>query len=234
MFTANDAQAFLQEINAAYPTAQLSMNDVRYWYGGLTPAEDDSGQHSVRRVRQSEIVDHATRDNLEGFISVNGVKYTTARLSAEKAVNLVFNKIGVKPPPCLSSTTPLPGASNGPVNIDQQTESMPDPLQLYGCNADLIRERMEPGSSVDSEAIFKAACRYAIDHEMAVRLQDVILRRTNHARLGNLTENMFTWCADTLSQQLKWSDKQKQQELNDAHEELQRHGVRLQHSTVAS
>lgn len=230
MFTESDAQAFLQEVNLAYPAAQLSMDDVLYWHGGLTPAEDDSGQDSVKRIRQSEIIDHAKQDNLGGLISVNGVKYTTARLSAEKAVDLAFHKLARQSPPCLSSTTPLPGAPES--ERDQSQDPMTDPLQLYGSNAGIIRQLVEPGCGQNQEAIFRARCRYAVDQEMAVRLQDIILRRTDLARHGRLTENMFDWTADMLARQLQWSDTRKQQELDDAREQLQRHGASLQNSTI--
>lgn len=230
MFTESDAQAFLQEVNLAYPAAQLSMDDVLYWHGGLTPAEDGSGQDSVKRIRQSEIIDHARQDNLGGLISVNGVKYTTARLSAEKAVDLAFHKLARPSPPCLSSTTPLPGAPES--ESDQSQDPMTDPLQLYGSNAGIIRQLVEPGSRQNQEEIFRARCRYAVEQEMAVRLQDIILRRTDLARHGGLTENMFDWTAGMLARQLQWSDTRKQQELDDAREQLQRHGASLQNSTI--
>ena len=227
-YTENDAQAFLQEINAAYPSAHLTMNDVRYWYGGLTPAEEDSGQGEVKRSRQSELFDHARQDGLDGLISVNGVKYTTARLSAEKAVDLAIRKLGRQPLTCLSGVTPLPGARNAPATGYQQKGHASRDLQLYGCNADRIQALMEPGSAPDHEAVFKARCRYAIDQEMAVRLQDVVLRRTSLAQQGKFTEGMLDWCATTMAQQLQWSDDRKQRELEDTREQLQRHGARLQ------
>lgn len=231
-YSENDAQAFLQEINAAYPSAQLSMSDVRYWYGGLTPAEEDSGQGEVKRSRQSEIFDHARHDGLDGLISVNGVKYTTARLSAEKAVDLALRKLDRQPLPCLSSVTPLPGARNAPATGYQREDPVGHALQLYGCNAEQIQGLMEPGSELDPEAVFKARCRYAIDQEMAVRLQDVVLRRTNLAQQGNFTENMLNWCAATMAQQLQWSATRKQQEFEDTREQLHRHGARLLPASV--
>lgn len=227
-YTENDAQAFLQEINAAYPSAQLTMDDVRYWYGGLTPAEEDSGQGEVKRSRQSELFDHARQDGLDGLISVNGVKYTTARLSAEKAVDLAIRKLGRQPLTCLSAVTPLPGAQNAPATGNQQEDPASRSLQLYGCNAERIKALMEPGSAPDHEAVFKARCRYAIAEEMAVRLQDVVLRRTNLAQQGKFTEDMLDWCATTMAQQLQWSAEQKQSELEDTREQLHRHGARLQ------
>jgi len=44
---------------------------------------------------------------------------------------------------------------------------------------------------------------------------------------------MFEWTADMLARQLQWSNTRKQQELDDAREQLQRHGANLQNSTIA-
>ena len=47
-FTREDVAEFLGEFNAAYPAAQLRMEDVYYWHGGLTPAEDGDGDKVIR------------------------------------------------------------------------------------------------------------------------------------------------------------------------------------------
>jgi glycerol-3-phosphate dehydrogenase len=51
-------------------------------------------------------LDHATRDGVEGFISVVGGKFTTFRLMAEEAVDLACRKLGVERK-CLTAETPI-------------------------------------------------------------------------------------------------------------------------------
>lgn len=221
-----DVLDLLEEINAAYPPANLSLDDVYYWYGGLTPAEEGSNQGEVTRSRQGEIIDHGVEDQLDGLLSVIGVKFTTARLGAEKAVNLAFSKLGRRCCPCVTRYTPLPGARDG--HIASTWKSMEsDPLQVYGSNADEVRSRLDSESNLDVNIIFKARSRFAVDCEMAVRLQDVILRRTDVAWQGELTEKMVHWCADMLAQQLRWSEKRKQVELDDTLQQLACHGARV-------
>ena len=81
--TEADVLQFIAEVNAAYPAAGLRPEDVRYCYGGLSPAEGEANGQ-VRLSRQALIRDHGQSDALAGLISVLGVKYTTARLVAER------------------------------------------------------------------------------------------------------------------------------------------------------
>lgn len=225
-FTHNDAREFMEEINAAYPVANLSLDDVYYWYGGLTPAEGGAKGEEVKRSRQSNIIDHGLVDQLDGLISVLGVKYTTARLEAERAVNLALRKLGLPTRPCVTRFTPLLGA-RGLDSISAWADLESDPLQVYGCNADQVVKGIDDKSNLDIETIFKARSQYAVDYEMPVRLQDMILRRTDVAWRGQLTHKMLNWCADLLTKQFKWSETRKQQELDDTRKQLACYGARI-------
>jgi glycerol-3-phosphate dehydrogenase len=55
-------------------------------------------------------VDHEAADGVPGLVSVQGVKYTTARGVAEKVVDLVFRRLGRPSPECRTAITPLPRA----------------------------------------------------------------------------------------------------------------------------
>lgn len=69
-----------------------------------SPARAPSGKAPIREgendsrlvSRSHSILDHAVRDGIEGFISVVGGKFTTFRLMAEEALDLVCNKLGTE------------------------------------------------------------------------------------------------------------------------------------------
>jgi glycerol-3-phosphate dehydrogenase len=56
--------------------------------------------------RTFECFDHASRDGVEGFVTITGGKATTARAMAEKTVDVVCKKLGVDAP-CRTEETPL-------------------------------------------------------------------------------------------------------------------------------
>ncbi len=90
---------------------------LRAW-AGVRPLFKDKPSSGERRTGEGEpddsrlmsrshsILDHATRDGVEGFISVVGGKFTTFRLMAEEALDLACRKLGTERK-CLTAETPI-------------------------------------------------------------------------------------------------------------------------------
>ncbi len=78
---------FIEELNSSINDLNLSASDVLQIFPGLLPAkEEGSDRLAVREV----ILDHSERGGPKGFFSVSGVKFTTARLVAEKTLKKIF------------------------------------------------------------------------------------------------------------------------------------------------
>ena len=107
--TEEEIQNFLDEINEAYPAAELKMEDVLLVQSGLLPCASVSHHRKeCQLLKQYQIHDHRA-EGVTGLISVIGVKYTTARHVAEKVVDSIFESWGQTPPEAKSSATPLYG-----------------------------------------------------------------------------------------------------------------------------
>lgn len=79
--------AYLADLNLAVPGLNLKREEVLHVYAGLLPArEEGSSRLAVREV----IKDHGALGGPKGVYSVSGVKFTTARLVAEKTVKHIF------------------------------------------------------------------------------------------------------------------------------------------------
>jgi glycerol-3-phosphate dehydrogenase len=223
--TEADVLQFIAEINAAYPAARLRPEDVRYCYGGLSPAEGQAdGQ--VRLSRQALIRDHAQSDALDGLISVLGVKYTTARLVAEHVVDLALRKLDRRAARCETARRPLPGARglDDPVALERELRAAPGVgadaaavalLKAYGTAHRSVLERApQTGSAV--ERVFRGACLHAVRHEMAVRLKDLVLHRSTLAAREGLPLQRLEWCAEMMAHELGWTEQRKASELEAA------------------
>src|SRR5204863_9384459 len=81
-------------------------------------------------LAHSRIIDHGDDGSIPELISIVGVKYTTARVVAERAVDLVMRKLDRKPVQCRTAETVLPGAG-----LDDRDHD--DPV------APAVREEME-------------------------------------------------------------------------------------------
>ena len=146
-----DLQKIIQEANSAYPGAQLELDDIKFVHYGFLPEVSEPSRREVKLVRKSRIVDHYAEIGLSGLISVMGVKYTTARHTAEKVVDLVNEKLGMKSLACKTNSTPVVG---GQINnfgeflssVIQADLAMLSPesinhwLQSYGTEYSKVRE----------------------------------------------------------------------------------------------
>jgi glycerol-3-phosphate dehydrogenase len=230
-FSERDIVEFLGEINDCF-SLSLSREDIHYCYAGLTPADDDAPEETSRS-RKDDLVDHDHDHGIAGLISVVGAKYTTSRHVAEKAVDLVFRKLGRAVPICTASSTALPGAREfdasrleigaDPRGLDVETQLK----ATYGSLWSEVLRHHPQDETLDERTCFHAQCRYAVEHEMAVTLRDVLLGRTDRAARGVLTSEDVAWCVEMLSERLAWDDARRRKETEQLFELLNRHGQQL-------
>jgi len=104
-----EVDAFLADVNATFPALGLKAGELTLVHRGIVPAAVANGQLSL--LGQSRIIDHGrSGGTLPELISIVGVKYTTARVVAERTVDLVLQKISRPASPCRTGDTILPGA----------------------------------------------------------------------------------------------------------------------------
>jgi glycerol-3-phosphate dehydrogenase len=234
-FSENDIETFLEEINAAYPPAGLGRDDVLYCYAGLTPAAAEARGSEVRRSRRGQLVDHAAQGGPQGLVSLQGVKYTTARLVAEAAVDLACGKLARKAPPCRSATTPLPDGRDFVSLAALEREvaiATDDPaelrrlLQAYGAGYRRVLEAAAADRRArlwSGDDLFQCRVRHALRHEMALRLEDLVLRRLEHVALGQLSEARLGWAAAAMAAARGWNEARRASELTAVRLALARH-----------
>jgi glycerol-3-phosphate dehydrogenase len=108
---ASGVRTLLQEFNDACPAAKLTAADVVRCQWGWLPLK--AGQEPGRAdalAERARIIDHGHAGGTRNLISAEGVKYTTARRVAERAVNRVFKALGRAVPPCRTAEVSLPAA----------------------------------------------------------------------------------------------------------------------------
>jgi len=76
---------FIADINKIVPGLNLTQKDILRVYSGILPA-DQEGKLAGRPIT----VDHGKKGGLNGFYSLSGVKFTTSRLVADKAMDFIF------------------------------------------------------------------------------------------------------------------------------------------------
>ena len=216
-----EVEACLREVNAAYPGSPVRREDVAYFHKGFLPMD---GIHSktgeVVLTKHYRLIDHAVEDGLEGLVSVIGVKYTTARDVAEKVVHTVLRKMGRPVSPSPSSTMTLAGGKitqfddflSKAVSWDEDrvdSDTMRHLVYHYGSDykriLDYGKERPDALEKVrGSKDVIRAEVVHAVREEMAVRLTDVVLRRTDLGSAGYPGDEAVKACSDIMARELGW------------------------------
>jgi len=158
--------AFRAEALQAFPWAGLEGAPVVLVHEGLVPSRGGAGGLSTR----PRLHDHQAEDGVAGLVTVQGVKYTTARGVAEKAVDLVLRRLGRPDAPCLTMDTPLPRAQGLVGTLEAQTlEAIREEMAVT--LADAVLRRLDLGSAgppagADLDAVARTmATTLGWDHE---------------------------------------------------------------------
>lgn len=235
--TEREIQEFIDEINLAYPAASLRREDVVRCYSGLLPGrEDPPGSGRVNLWKHYRLRDHARESGLEGLISVVGVKYTTARDVAEKAVDLAVAKLGLPRTTSRTAEAPLQGGEMESFEeyIAAEARSgwreLPSDLirrlvSSYGTAYRAVFEDVDDGDALQPLAegtdVRRAEVLYAVRREMARRLSDVVFRRTDLGALGDPGEAALESCAAVMAGELDWDYDRTRREVAECREAFQ-------------
>ncbi|HEX3234029.1 MAG TPA: glycerol-3-phosphate dehydrogenase/oxidase [Gemmatimonadales bacterium] len=223
--TEDDIEVFLGEINAACPSAALSRKDVLAVLGGLLPEVPRAGPHEVQLVKHSRVYDHAGEGAVSLFSAV-GVKWTTARLTAEEAVDLVERRLRPGESPRRPAERPLPGGDieeldgtareTAPAGVS--TVVMHHLRQNYGSIAGELFGYVRADPSLGAELVagspvIGAEIVFGVEREMAQRLDDVVLRRTELSAGGYPGPEALRRCAELMGSVLEWSPERRESEI---------------------
>jgi glycerol-3-phosphate dehydrogenase len=217
--------ALIEDLNTAFPAARLTLDSVRFVHRGLQPSHRTAGAEP-RIVKDSILRDHR-KDGVHGLVSVVGTRYTTARDTAEDAVDLTCQVLGVDGRACRTATTVLAGGDVGdPVDFVREVERTAVALppasrariaRLYGSQwTSLDRLAAERPDLADPlgpgcEAI-GAEIVHAVREEMAVTLEDALLRRSDAGSAGHPGPDAVSCAAALMAGECGWTpDKARAQ-----------------------
>ena len=190
-----DARYLLETANHYMPGANLVLGDVVSTWAGLRPLVRQEGVAESQVSREHEILEPAP-----GLLAIAGGKLTTYRRMAEEIVDKAVAQLGAEASPCRTDKDPLPGApawedwderegsAEEKVLLEEHRldpETAAHLLTAYGARA-LEIARLPGGTEriTPSRPDVWAEVDFAVEEEMAVRLEDFLLRRTDLLHKG--------------------------------------------------
>jgi glycerol-3-phosphate dehydrogenase len=102
-----ELSAFLADINDTFAGTRLDASEISLVHRGIVPAVKHAG--GLALLGHSRVLDHAD-EGIGNLVSIVGVKYTTARVVAERVVDLAIRKLGRQPVACRTASSLLPTA----------------------------------------------------------------------------------------------------------------------------
>jgi glycerol-3-phosphate dehydrogenase len=218
LVTPEELDTFLGQIAEAFPDLQFTRADVTLVQRGVVPATMKRGR---LELADRPIIREHRQDGVSGAVTLMGVKYTTARAAAEYAVTLAMAQIGAARPSRTASLS-LPGmvpSENAPPAVRGLDAGVWRHLQrLFGTHAGRVAsmanarpdlaERIVPELPVSGLQIVEAA-----RHEMAMTLEDVVLRRTSLGSAGYPGDEAVMKVEALMREEVGWSSTRAADEV---------------------
>ncbi len=217
--TSDDIDYILTALNEAL-TETITRDDITAVWAGLRPlvkAVSDDDRSSAKTADLSR--QHQVAVSPTGVVRINGGKLTTYREMAEDTVDVVTKQLHAPRSARRSATRRLKllGAGRSPRvepgTLDHHLH------HRYGTRADEIRALIafRPDLAellVAGQPYVRAEVVYAIRHEMATTLDDVLMRRTRaHLFDRSVSLAAATSVAALMAQELGWSTDETERQV---------------------
>lgn len=220
--TPDEYDYILHETNKVLPGANLTVDDVHYSYTGVRPlpyvdaddVADITRRHDIRQLPGSD-----------GLYTLVGGKLTTFRQVGEDVGDLLMKRFGLKRT-SVTRKLPLPGGGQPDatriraaiagcglpeVTVDrfvaQYGSAAPD-VAAFVTASDERRELIDEAFGLTAGEV-----EWAITHEEAYRLADVLARRTMIGLVNDLGQRVIEPVADVCARVLEWSEDRRDAEI---------------------
>jgi glycerol-3-phosphate dehydrogenase len=204
--------------------APLTSDDIEGVYAGLRPLLAGESEETSALSRE-----HAVARVVPGLVSIAGGKYTTYRVMAADAMDAAADELLKRVAPSCTDRVPLLGA-DGFFAMQNQIEALAREYGLHPYRVrhvldrygSMIRDVLEPG--VADPALLAtvpgapdyllAEISYAVTHEGALHLEDVLTRRTRISiEYPHRGVESAPAVAQVIGGVLGWSDEQRATEV---------------------
>lgn len=239
--TAADVTYLLRSANAAFPDAHLGPNDVVSAWAALRPLLREDNHADPSQVSR----EHRVVESAQGLITIAGGKLTTYRVMARDVADRVAARLHeldgrpVAPAPATAKLR-LPGGEAAELEVlveGATARGQPDAtarylVANYGSEAAAVlnlvdRDRGLGEPIVPGRPEIWAQVTYAVEREMAMRIQDVLVRRLHlfYERQDQASE-LVAPVAQRMKKLLGWDESREAEELHDYFQMVERSRVK--------
>jgi glycerol-3-phosphate dehydrogenase len=237
--TSEDVQYILDQANKVLDP-QLKREDIIGVYAGLRPLVANAKGSSTTKLSRELTTDRSA----PGFVSIAGGKYTTYRVMGKDAIDVAVTDLRRIVNQSCTEKLPLVGA-DGYFGLVQQTRQI---AAQYGLDEKTVTHLLNRYGSLMSEVLdlivedkklaqpltaglpyLKAEIVYAVTHEGAMTVDDVISRRTRLAfEAPNAGLDLVESIATLIAPYLGWGAREKKASIAEYRAQVEREVEALQ------
>jgi glycerol-3-phosphate dehydrogenase len=243
----DEVDYILESVRQVFPSLSrpLDRSNIVYRFCGVRPLphSDSFTPGEISRDHSCEVLPAGNGIDFPVYSLIGG-KWTTFRAFSEQVADKILGHLG-RPRSASSATAPIGGGKDYPTTAAQQSawltsvaaetrlpvERLAGLLERYGTRAADVAQfiSMEPDRPLRALPEFtRREIQFLASHERVVHLDDLILRRTIMALLGQLSHGLLAELAEILGKELAWSQERSQHEIARTVELLAEvHGVKL-------
>jgi glycerol-3-phosphate dehydrogenase len=244
--TDEEVDYFIGMIERVFPSIKVTREQVVFRFTGVRPLPS-SGAKTTGQVSRDHHIEVLSGDwtNLSFPVySLVGGKWTSFRAFAEQITDKALAFLGIERQK-QTHDLPIGGGRGFPVTAEEREkfinrvaawtglpkERLAVLLERYGTRAEAVADflnRAADAPLVSLPEYSKREIAFLAQYEKVEHLDDLLLRRTMLAMLGQVTKENLIEIADVLASALGWSDAQKTAEAERALRLLaDRHGVKV-------
>ena len=219
----DDVDYLLAHVNSVLATP-LEREDIVGVYAGLRPLLDGGADATAKLSRE-----HAVSQPRPGLVVVAGGKFTTYRVMAQDAVDRASLQLERVVPPSHTNDVVIVGGENWTAAWDSRYQMAAESglgiewiehlLHRYGSLTPQVLNVISDDRSLaapleDSQHYLKGEISYAVTHEGALHLDDILTRRTHISiqtsdhgaraarHVGDVTAGLVGWGPERLEEEL--------------------------------
>jgi len=229
----DEVEYILDAMARVFPGIKIKPEQILSRFSGVRPLPQSDAEVTGQISRDH----HCTTDKPGGGIpfpvlSLVGGKWTTFRAFAEQVTDAVLKRLG-RERIAATHEMPIGGGKNFPrtpaecadwlicaaEHADLNDHRLETLLERYGTNAEHVAAFIGEGDDTPLQhhpAYSRREIEYILRHENVVHLDDLLLRRTTVALLGQLNPPLLGELASIAAGALAWDEIRKRSEIERA------------------
>jgi glycerol-3-phosphate dehydrogenase len=242
--TEEEIDYILESIRQVLPDVDVNRSQILSYFTGVRPMKYSGGSATVEVSRDHQCaVLEATERIRFPVLSMVGGKWTTFRAFAEQVTDQLLGRFG-RSRRVGTAELPIGGGRDYPkddaakqawvARLQSQTQLPADRLRVllsrYGTRAETVARFLVDGRDGPLRhhaGYSRREIEFLVRHEAVLHLDDLVLRRTAIALLGELTNELLDELVALVSEVHRWSPEQAARERRRTEQILrERFGVR--------